>query len=131
MVKKKSINYMEGLKAIRDGKCPVCGSDLVNREKTININDRNYSREIIVNCLDCRAFWTLHYDFTGYGEIGIDTEDGYGDRFKKVAKIRNNLPTRLLWPEILQAVLSQKKMLPALLGIDDKLDKIIAERLKK
>lgn len=34
-------------------------------------------------------------------------------------------------PEILQAVLSMTKMLPALIGIDDELDKFIAERLKK
>ena len=56
---KKTIDYMEGLKLIREQKCPVCGSIHLNYDDS-SIDDRNYEN---VNCLDCRAYWTLHYDF--------------------------------------------------------------------
>lgn len=48
-------------------------------------------------------------------------------------EIENNPHLNIIgkWPEILDTVLSQKKVLPALLGIDDELDKIIAERLRQ
>jgi len=55
----------------------------------------------------------------------------YSPLSKRLKEIRSELDSEILnYSAIFEAVLSQKKMLPALMGIDDGFDKLIAERLK-
>lgn len=109
-MKKKSIDFSLALKRFRSGKCPVCGDKL------------HYSQERITGmyCRSCDAHWLVD------GDITLDIKDGNDEEVELV----NDLKGIEHVPEILQAVLSLKKMLPVLIGIDDRFDALIAERLK-
>lgn len=56
---------------------------------------------------------------------------GIKDKSNKGLEIENDMFSVSNIPEILLAVLSQKQMLPTLLGIDKELDKFIAKRLSQ
>ena len=118
------LDFSLGLQRIRENKCPVCGN--------ADIHSHNLSHLENMNCYFCKAFWTVHYKLTGYGNMGHDSHNAEDvmDVMDETVRVKKNISAIDKWPEIIQAVLEQKKMLPALLGIDDELDKLIAERLK-
>jgi len=126
-------DFSLGLSRIRDDKCPVCGGD------DIKYDDED-SGDQVENwkCYSCHAYWTKYYDLTGYGNVGHDIPmtDDEGktlppEMIPETVQIKNGEIMDIeKWPEIVQAILTQKKVLPALVGIDTGLDKLIAERLK-
>jgi len=117
------IEYMTIMNRIRDNKCPVCGKDNVSYD-SIDISLPHCSQK--ATCDNCDTEWKEFYLMHGI-EI---TDIAYKYTIKEI-EIRNDLSDVENIPEILGAILNMKKVLPALIGIDSELDKIIAERLKK
>jgi len=114
-----TLDFSLGLQRIREDKCPVCGSSDITHGEYENIQ-----------CYVCNSVWTLYHELTGYGNMGYDEIEAVNGVMERTIRVKNNISAIDKWPEIILAVLEQKKMLPALLGIDDELDKLIAERLK-
>ena len=108
-MKTKSIDFCLAMKRVRSGKCPVCG-----RKQYKSLIIQNHIKTVA-----CHKCGSAGYQF--YGLSGFEIFDGSHKGEKRVI---------INISEILQAVLSQKKILPALIGIDEGLDVLIAERLK-
>lgn len=107
------LEYSLVMKRYKEGKCPVCG-----KKNTVNwVTSHEWFR-----CKDCGSHW-----FAVHETISL----GIKDKSNRGLEIENDMFSVSHIPEILLSVLSQKKILPVLLGIDDELDKFIAERLKK
>ena len=107
------VDFSLAIKRFRSGKCPVCGEKL-------HYPPAAYSQGSITGmyCRTCDARWLD-------GDITLDIQDGNGD-----IELVNDLKGIEHLPEILLALLNMKKVLPAFIGIDDRLDELIAERLK-
>lgn len=136
---KRKIDFSLAMERIRNDKCPVCdGSDL----KFENIDNGGFQN---IECR-CGVYWTLYHTLSGFGNLCYEISDTVTrspEADEEETDVENityqeigikdnpNLNIISKWPEILQAVLGMKKMLPALIGIDPELDKLIAERLKR
>jgi len=118
-MKQVEIEYITAIDRMRDGKCPVCG------QSNVDYGDSEYGSSCYqeASCQDCSSWWAEHYTLnhieiheTVDQEVNIkDGDCGYIEHL----------------PEILNALLNQKKMLPAFIGIDKFLDDLIAEKLKE
>lgn len=113
------IEYKTVIDRVRNGLCPVCGQSNVDYSGDSEYGDPCYQD---ASCLDCESRWSEHYILNDV-EI-IETVD-------RDVNILNSLGEVKHIPEILETLLTQKKMLPAFLGIDNELDRLITEKLKE
>jgi hypothetical protein len=126
-MKKKSVDFSLAMERIRDDKCPVCGGDNLMYDNIASGGSQN------IEC-NCGAHWTLFHTLAGFGNLNYEVQvEGTAKCLMEFGEIeiKNNPHLNMIdhWPEILDTIFSQKKILPALLGIDNELDKIIAKRL--
>lgn len=125
------IDFSLALERIRGSKCPVCGSDDTNSEH--DTDEPTYKNE---KCYTCNAFWSTYHDLIGFGNLGMEIpHDDDAARLTMellpdCIEIKNNISHITKWPEVILAVLRNKKALPALIGIDDIMDSLIQERLQ-
>ena len=118
--------YEKVLEHVRNSECPICGSQDDISYQDINVMSNHVSQG--ASCGSCDSEWTEYYTASG---IEIYTLRGIKIDPTKKDLIEDDLSDLENPFEILQAVLKMKKILPALIGIDDELDRIISERLKK
>lgn len=106
------INFSLAWERVRNDQCPLCGSD--------DIKDRGAGMS--KKCRSCGGFW---------GDIklqtGIYCQESPGAGMVEfrddVSEVKNS-------PALLCAILKHKKVLPALIGIDEGFDKLIEEKLR-
>lgn len=120
-MKQINIDYQTMIDRVRDGKCPVCGQSNVDYPSGKNEwGDPCYQQ---ANCMDCESIWNEHYILNDVSiEETVEQEVNIKD--EELGWIRNI-------PEILKALLNNKKMLPAFIGLDTQLDKLIEEKLRE
>lgn len=115
------MDYKTALERIKNSNCPVCnGSNTEYKNPEI----MNNTAVQAVSCSDCDSKWIEYYPLIGIEiyETGIEDFDFCLEN--DLTPIENIL-------EVFQAILNQKEILPTLLGIDEGLDKIIYQKLKK
>ena len=115
------IEYKTVIDRVRKGLCPVCGQSNVDYSGDSEYGDSCYQN---ASCQDCGSSWGEHYILND-----IDIQET-ADPIEGVV-ILNDLGNVRHIPEILETLLTQKKMLPAFLGIDNELDRLITEKLKE
>jgi len=115
------LDYKTAIKRLSKSECPVCGNSGVEYKNLEILSD---SAVQTASCTDCDSKWEEYYSLTGVEiyETGVKDFD---------FSIKNNLTSIQNIPEILLTILEQKEILPTLLGIDENLDKLISEKLKK
>lgn len=114
----EKVIYKTAIDRMRDGHCPVCG------QSNVEWGESHMGLPCCqgASCQDCGATWRESYTLTG-----IEIEE-YPDPDMDM-DIENDLSNIENIPEILEAILTQKRMLPALLGLDKEFDRLITERL--
>lgn len=113
------IKFKTAIDRIRNSCCPICGQSNVDYGDS-QMGNPAYQE---ASCQDCEARWQEFYilndvEVDQFGRVINEIEDEGIGLIEKI-------------PDIIETLLSQKKMLPAFIGIDGALDKLIAEKLKE
>jgi hypothetical protein len=119
-MKTNMIKYKTIIGRMRDSLCPVCGQPVEDGYDEVEVMSSHVRQE--ASCSHCETKWREYYTLQGIEiEETVDME----------VEIEGDLSDIENVPDILEAVLQNKKILPTLIGIDEMFDKLITEKLKE